>query len=158
VRPPAPAVLALAAAAIAAAPAGAAGAAGATGATGAVGSQVTLRRAAITILVPGARVVVTRNPYRLQIKQGDGADALFEVSGRAPRRLVLPAIEDPIGTGLDNPATPTLYAPLSFLVGSETLQQYPGGLFGGNLMRGTRSGVIYRAQRVLHVTRWRGGW
>jgi len=156
VRPPAPAVLALAAAAIAAAPAGAAGAAGATGA---VGSQVTLRRAAITILVlvPGARVVVTRNPYRLQIKQGDGADALFEVSGRAPRRLVLPAIEDPIGTGLDNPATPTLYAPLSFLVGSETLQQYPGGLFGGNLMRGTRSGVIYRAQRVLHVTRWRGG-
>jgi alpha-glucosidase (family GH31 glycosyl hydrolase) len=60
---------------------------------------------------------------------------------------------DPRPPGFDNPSAPTLYAPLSFLVGSESVQQRDGGLWGGNLMAGERSGTQYSARGVQRAKR-----
>ncbi len=59
---------------------------------------------------------------------------------------------DPIGTGADEQHTTTLYSPLSFMVGTETLTQRTDGEWIGNLLSGTRSGTWYAAQDVVSVT------
>jgi alpha-glucosidase (family GH31 glycosyl hydrolase) len=45
-----------------------------------------------------------------------------------------------------------LYAPLSFLVGTESVTQYSGSVWGGNLMSGERRGTQYAA-RVVHAAK-----
>ena len=107
----------------------------------------------IVVEAPRARAVVERNPFRISFSEVAGRPALREVPNRLPGSLNTPPTPDPIAPGLDNSSTPTLYAPLGFLVGTETLEQYDGGLFGGNLMSGERSGVQYSAKRVLSVRR-----
>ncbi len=107
----------------------------------------------IVVEAPRARAVVERSPFRLSFSESAGRPVLREVPNRAPAPLTTPSTADPIAPGLDNPSTPTLYAPLSFLVGTESLQQYDGGIFGGNLMSGERSGVQYAAKRVLSAER-----
>ena len=109
--------------------------------------------AAIVVEAPQARAVVGRNPFRISFSEARGASVLREVENRNPGSLTTPPTTDPLAPGMDNPSTPTLYSPLSFLVGTETLQQYDGGLFGGNLMSGERSGVQYAAERVMSAKR-----
>ncbi|MFN8162154.1 MAG: glycoside hydrolase family 31 protein [Solirubrobacterales bacterium] len=117
--------------------------------------------ARIVVRAPAARVTVDRDPFRLSFSTGTGRPMLSELAGRSGGSpvgpLPTPLTPDPLAPGFDNPATPTLYAPLSFLVGSEALQQYDGGLFGGNLESGQRSGVQYAATRVLGARRSGGG-
>ena len=120
-------------------------------------TTTTFTSATITVSVRGARAVITRRPFRLRIEQPDGRPALAEVANQRPAPLRVAPTEDPIAPGLDNPSTTTLYAPLSFLVGTETIEQYPGGLFGGNLQSGTRQGVLYSARNVLGARRAGGG-
>ncbi|MBZ5738897.1 TIM-barrel domain-containing protein [Nocardioides mangrovi] len=100
----------------------------------------------------GARVVVEQDPFRLSVTDGDGQTVLHEVARPETDTLDELATLDPIGTGTDNQDTPTLYSPLSFLVGTETLQQYPNTEWVGNLKSGTRSGTWYAAQAVESVT------
>ena len=115
----------------------------------------TARRGADRIVVqaPRARAVVERSPFRISFSEAGGGPVLREVPNRLPGSLNTPPTADPIAPGFDNPSTPTLYSPLSFLVGTETLEQYDGSLFGGNLMSGERSGVQYAAKRVLSAER-----
>ncbi len=105
----------------------------------------------IVVEAPRARAVVERSPFRISFSEDAGGPVLREVPNRLPGSLNTPPTADPIAPGFDNPSIPTLYAPLSFLVGTETLKQYDGGLWGGNLMSGERSGVQYAAKRVLSV-------
>ncbi len=94
-------------------------------------AAVTFTKGRIEVFAPGARAVVTRNPFR-------GKRALSEVPNGLPRPLLEPPTVDPVPPGTDNASTTTLYAPLSFLVGSESLTQYQGLVRGGNPMNGLR--------------------
>ncbi|GAA4365169.1 TIM-barrel domain-containing protein [Nocardioides caricicola] len=99
----------------------------------------------------GARVVVERSPFRLSVTDGAGTTVLREVAHAAEDTIPEPVTQDPIGAGADNQDTTTLYSPLSFLVGTESLQQYPQGEWVANLKSGTRSGTWYSAQDVVAV-------
>jgi alpha-glucosidase (family GH31 glycosyl hydrolase) len=121
------------------------------------GVDVTSNGQTVSLVAPGARVVIARNPFRLAIQQPGGQPALAEVANRNPRPLPIGPLNDPFGSGLNSSSTPTVYAPLTFLVGSEQLSQYEGGLWGGNLMAGTRVGVLYAARRIVSVAAVPGG-
>jgi alpha-glucosidase (family GH31 glycosyl hydrolase) len=106
----------------------------------------------ITVTAPEAGAVIQTDPFNLRIEDADGRRVLREVTGGAPP-LQTPPTVDPAAPGFDSRSAPTLYAPLSFLVGSESIVQYDGGLFGGNLSSGLRSGIQYSATRVKRVKR-----
>ncbi|WP_243057534.1 TIM-barrel domain-containing protein [Nocardioides sp. SR21] len=99
----------------------------------------------------GARVVVEQSPFRLSVTDGAGNTVLREVAHAAEDTIPEPATTDPVGTGLDNQDTTTLYSPLSFMVGEEHLEQYPDSEWIANLRSGTRSGTWYSAQDVEEV-------
>jgi alpha-glucosidase (family GH31 glycosyl hydrolase) len=99
----------------------------------------------------GARVVVSRDPFRLTITDGSGRTVLREVPRPATDTIAEPPTTDPLASGGDNQDTTTLYAPLSFMVGSETLTQFESSEWIANLKPGTRSGTWYAAQAVEQV-------
>src|SRR6185295_2604073 len=74
-----------------------------------------------------------------------------EVPHADPATIPEPVTADPLGTGSDSQDTTTLYSPLSFMVGTETLTQQTSGEWIGNLQSGTRSGSWYSAQDVESV-------
>ena len=110
----------------------------------------------ITVAAPQARAVIQRQPFNLRIEDADARRVLREVKGGA-LPLETPSTIDPAEPGFDGRDAPTLYAPLSFLVGTESIAQYDGGLFGGNLHSGQRSGIQYSATAVKRVRRDAGG-
>ena len=116
-------------------------------------SPVIPARSAITVSAPGVSAVITRDPYHLTIEGPSGDVALSEVANRRPRPLVLRPTLDPRSPGIPNPAARMSYAPLSFLAGSDAIDQYQGGLWGGNLKSGTAQGTWYSARRVLGARR-----
>ena len=105
----------------------------------------------------GVAAIVERSPYRLRIGRATGAPALAEVANTKPAPAVLPSTMDPVLPGTDVQRSAQLYAPLSFLVGRESITQYSGGVWGGNLMSGVRSGVQYAARNVTAAHRLRSG-
>jgi len=119
--------------------------------------SVTIGSTQIVVRVLRASAVVTRDPFRLSVRQASGKVALAEVPNSLPGPMLVPPTVDPVPPGVDNQTTPTLYAPLSFLVGAETFQQYSGLVWGGNPMSGSRQGISYSAQRVLQAQRWGTG-
>ena len=82
--------------------------ASATATAAAAKSWVALTPDTITVSDPGARAVITRDPYRLVIERRGGGAALSEVAnhGAHPQRL-LPTL-DPRSPGLPNPVPTTL--------------------------------------------------
>jgi sulfoquinovosidase len=106
----------------------------------------------IVVTAPQARAVIQRHPFGLRFEGSRGHPVLREVgAGAGP--LDTPSTVDPVAPGLDSRNAPTLYAPLSFLVGNETIAQYDGGFWGGNLASGLRSGIQYSASAVRRVKR-----
>lgn len=103
----------------------------------------------IVVSGPNARAVINRDPFRLQIDSAQGTPALSEVVNAEPLARVLSPTVDPVPPGADAQSSGELYAPLSFLVGSETIRQYQGLVWGGDLMSGERSGIEYSARRVI---------
>ena len=101
----------------------------------------------------GARVVMSRDPFRLTITDGSGRTVLREVAASGDGHDRGAAHHRPASPGGDNQDTTTLYAPLSFMVGSETLSQFPSTEWVANLKSGTRSGTWYAAQAVQEVER-----
>jgi sulfoquinovosidase len=99
----------------------------------------------------GAKVVVSRHPFRMRFLDRSATPPLAEVANRDPAPSALPPTSDPVAPGVEPAHSGQLYAPLSFLVGTERLSQYPGGVWGGNLMSGVRSGVQYAARNVTAV-------
>jgi alpha-glucosidase (family GH31 glycosyl hydrolase) len=109
-------------------------------------------RGPIVVRTTAARAVIHRRAFDLRIENARGKPVLREVPpGAGP--LETPPTVDPVAPGLDSRTAPTLYAPLSFLVGSESIDQYEGGLWGGNLNTGLRSGVQYSATAVRRAKR-----
>jgi sulfoquinovosidase len=132
----------------------------------AVALIATAPTASAAVAIGGSRIVVTgtsvratiaRSPFRLQIGPAKGQPALSEVSTAARGPAVLPPTTDPVPPGTNAPLSGQLYAPLAFLVGSESITQYSGGVWGGNLMSGERSGTQYAARRVTAAKRHGAG-
>jgi alpha-glucosidase len=111
----------------------------------------------IVVSAPDARAVINRSPFRLVIETAQGRTALAEVANAQPPPHVLPPTVDPVPPGTDAQSSGELYAPLSFLVGTETIDQYQGLVWGGNLMSGQRSGVEYSAREVVRASSTGGG-
>ena len=108
------------------------------------------------IVVAGreASAVVTRNPVRISFRDRHGRTVLAQVANRRPPPLVEPVTVDPELGGVDLLPETTLYAPLTFTVGQEQIEQYPGpGPFVGDLMQAQRSGVQYSARSVVGAHR-----
>ncbi len=124
---------------------------------GSADAAVTIGRTEVMVGGPGAAALVTRNPFRLQIRDGAGAVALAEVRNGTPAPSVLSPLADPLAPGVEPARSGQLYAPLAFLVGAQTITQYEGGTWAGNLMSGMRSGVQYAARRVIGVRRHGAG-
>jgi alpha-glucosidase (family GH31 glycosyl hydrolase) len=116
-------------------------------------SRRALTQGTITVSTPGARAVITRDPFHLVIERRGGDPTLSEVANRGGHPLHLASTLDPRGPGIPNPVARTPVAPLSFLVGTDTLEQYAGGLWGGDLKSGTAQGTWYSARRVLSARR-----
>jgi alpha-glucosidase (family GH31 glycosyl hydrolase) len=100
-----------------------------------------------------ASVIVDRQPFRMRIVSRSGRSSLSEVVNRDPAPSVLGPTADPIAPGIEPPRSRQLYAPLSFLVGRQSITQYSEGVWAGNLRSGLRSGVQYSARRVTAVHR-----
>ena len=111
----------------------------------------------VTVGKPGAEIVISRRPFRIRFLSRSRNPQLAEVANTQPAPSVLPPTADPVAPGTEPARSGQLYAPLSFLVGSETLTQYSGGVWGGNLMSGQRSGVQYAARNVTSVRRHGSG-
>ncbi len=105
----------------------------------------------LVVRAHGASAIIERNPFRLRIVSSTGG--LAEVANLRPGPDVLPTTIDPIPPGTDAQRSGQLYAPLSFLVGHEAIDQYPGGVWAGDLMSGSRSGIQYSARRVISARR-----
>ncbi len=99
----------------------------------------------------GARVIVDRNPLRLQFLDARGRTVLREVAtDRRPLRI---ASTTQVEFGAISAPPPTAYAPLSFLVGAAGLSQEPSDQWEGDLASTTERGTLYSAQRVIAVSR-----
>jgi alpha-D-xyloside xylohydrolase len=106
----------------------------------------------VLVTARAASATIHRAPFDLRIENRAGRAVLREVRGR-PAPLTTGPVADPVPPGFDNPSVPTLYAPLGFLVGSESIEQNDGGLWGGNLRSGERSGTQYSARAVKRAKR-----
>jgi sulfoquinovosidase len=115
------------------------------------GATVSITPTRVVLASSSATAVIDRNPFRLRFGPASGRLVLAEVANARPGAAVVTPTADPVAPGTEPPRSGQLYAPLSFLVGSESLTQYQGGVWGGNLMSGTHSGVQYAARRVISV-------
>jgi alpha-glucosidase (family GH31 glycosyl hydrolase) len=120
-------------------------------------AAVSITRSQVTVTTRAGAVIVKRDPFGLRILGRTGSAVLSEVPNRLPGPSTLAPTTDPLPPGTDAPRSGQLYAPLSFLVGTETIAQYPGSVWGGNLMSGLRSGIQYSARKVTAARRLGAG-
>jgi alpha-glucosidase len=140
-------VVACAAAAIAVAPAVA---------VGSVTAHATATRLpaprSIVVSGGGGSVSISRNPFRLVVRNRAGRAVLSEVPNTS--HSAVPYVsEAPSPLGSTTGQTAPLYAPLAFTIGAATEVAYPGSPWAGNLLVGAVAGVQYSAQRVARVSR-----
>ena len=126
------------------------------GPAGASRAAVSIGNSRVVVSARGAAAIADRDPFRLRIVAGSGVPALSEVVNRQPRPAILPPLIDPVSPGISAPKSGQLYAPVSYLVGQESIVQYSQGVWAGNLMSGERSGVEYSARIGAATTRAAG--
>jgi alpha-glucosidase (family GH31 glycosyl hydrolase) len=90
---------------------------------------------------------VTRAPFGIRFLDSGGRTVLREAASSPIPFPVPPAPQLEFGT--ISPPPPTLYAPLTFLVGSHSVSQTPGGQWEGTLSSVTEGGIEYSAQAVV---------
>lgn len=106
----------------------------------------------VVITTPdGTRAVITRVPFRLEILDSSGHAVLREVSSTPGPKPIAPVTQLEFGT--ITPPAATLYAPLSFLVGRQAIDQTAAGQWEGTLSSVSQAGVYYSARSVLNVRR-----
>jgi alpha-glucosidase (family GH31 glycosyl hydrolase) len=114
-------------------------------------ATVTIGARQVVVDTRGARAVIERAPFRLSVHDGPRS-VLREVRSPRSPRLGIPPTERSVSGRID-PAGPALYAPLSFLVGEQSLSQTSAGQLSGNLTAVRRGGVEYAARSVLSARR-----
>ena len=101
--------------------------------------------APLTLSNGATTVTVTSNPFQLSFYDTSGNNILAEVanSGQPPVTQTATVVTGATAT------TSTLYAPISFLVGSVKDSQWPGFIWEGNQLSSSASGTLYSAQEVI---------
>lgn len=95
----------------------------------------------------GSRAIVTRSPLRIAFANSSGQTVLAGLADAGAGSAVVPPVpQNQFGT--PSPPPPTLYAPLSFLVGSQSISQFPAAQWQGVLQTITSQGVLYAATKV----------
>ena len=122
-------------------------AAPAAGAASGTRAQVEIGPKQVEVRVPGATATIERNPFRISFATADGRTVLRGLPGRASASQVVPPTPRP-QFGSQGAPPPTLYAPLTFLVGSVTIDQFPASQWNGNLQTVTEGGTEYGAVAV----------
>jgi alpha-glucosidase len=133
-------------------------------------ASVQIGSSQIVVTTPGgARAIVNRNPFGLTIVNAGGRPVLREIaaapSPTAPLPVLGGAAAPPAGGALDpptpvpptsqaefgttGPPPPARYAPLSFLVGAQSVSETPAGQWEGTLSSVAEAGVEYSAESVL---------
>lgn len=111
------------------------------------GADVQIKPGRVIVAVPGARVTVNRSPVRISFADGSGRTVLEGLPGRpGASQVVPPATQSQFGSQGTPP--PSLYAPLTFLVGSISIDQFPSSQWNGNLQSVTTGGTEYGAVAV----------
>src|SRR4051812_33261388 len=77
------------------------------------------------------RVVVTRDPLSLTFFDAAGRAVLRSSASAGDSQAVLPVPHNQFGE--QSPPPETLYAPLTFLVGSQRIDQFPSAQWQGDL-------------------------
>lgn len=116
-------------------------------------AAVRITATAATFTDAGGRLVLRRSPVRLQVQDAAGRTVLADGVAPAGAPVQVPPTTDPVAPGRPNRAAVPSYAPLAFLVGSQTIDQYNGGFFGGDLRSATFGGTEYAATAVRSVRR-----
>ena len=116
----------------------------------------TIQDSRATVTVSGASARISFDPLRISYADGHGQTVLRSLPGRAGAKRTVPP-EPRSQFGAPDPPPPTLYAPLSFLVGSAAIEQFPSFQWNGNLETVTESGVEYGGVSVERASRQRGG-
>lgn len=103
----------------------------------------------LAVAVGTARVEVELSPLRVRIRDADGRLVLSSVHDRPTsgrRRWPLP---DPPILGMPLPDHPPLYAPFTFLLGTDRVLQHRIGPWVGNIVAGVRAGVEHALVDVI---------
>ena len=108
-------------------------------------ARVGASRAIVT--VPGASATVDFDPLRISFADRRGRTVLRQLSGRAGAQQDVPAVPRS-QFGAQDPPAPTLYAPLSFLVGHVDIAQVPSWQWAANLDSVTESRNRVRGGRA----------
>jgi alpha-glucosidase (family GH31 glycosyl hydrolase) len=124
----------------------------ALGAPAAASADVTIGSEEIVVAAPGASATITRDPFQIRFADEAGRAVLAGLAGA-------PGASAPLGLDVRpqfaafGPPPPTLYAPLSFLVGDTAIAQVPAHQWQGNLLSVTESGTEYGAEAVMGAQR-----
>ncbi|MCW2990808.1 MAG: glycoside hydrolase family 31 [Solirubrobacterales bacterium] len=96
----------------------------------------------------GSSVNITRSPLAISFQDPSGRTILGSQPG-AGSAVVAPVPQQQFGTQSAPP--PALYAPLSFLVGQQSIAQFPAQQWQGDLQSVTQTGIKYAATQVSDV-------
>ncbi len=96
-------------------------------------------------------LLIERQPFRLAFRDAQGKTVLAHVPNPQAAPQPIAALAEPAPLGGELPKTPTLYAPLSYVVGVNLLPQIPAGPWEANPLTGTAAGIAFHATEVLEV-------
>lgn len=108
----------------------------------------------ITLTTPDGAVEMQRQPLGFRFLDAEGRPMLSSISSETPTPLVVrpPLPTRGPGGGQIVPAGPALFAPITFVVGTLTNQQFPASFWVGNMLASSSTGVEYRLTDVLNAS------
>ena len=109
---------------------------------------VRITSTAATFTDAGGQLVLHKAPVSLVVRDPAGRTVLADAVAPAGNPTAVPSTVDPMPPGTPNPAAAPSYAPFAFLVGTQQIEQYQGGFFGGDLKAATFAGTAYAATAV----------
>lgn len=103
----------------------------------------------LTFNAPQASARITRAPFRLEITDPTGKPVLAQIANPSAPPTPIAQLIEPAPLGGELPKSPTLYAPLFFVVGLALAPQLPAGPWAANVATGTAAGIAYHATDVI---------
>ena len=131
------------------------GVSGALTSTASAAVEIDAKR--IVVETEAGRAVVDRAPFRLTFENARGEVLLREVGARRRDPVDLPLTDDPEPFAVERKPDNATYAPLSFEVGRENLEQWNALIWNGNALFSRREGTVHFAQEVTSAEPAGGG-